>query len=42
MIANHVEFVDGKMHNRIPLWMNACDVFVLPSLDEGNPTLMFE
>jgi glycosyltransferase involved in cell wall biosynthesis len=26
----------------IPLWMNACDVFVLPSLSEGNPTVMFE
>ena len=22
--------------------MNACDVFVLPSLSEGNPTVMFE
>lgn len=22
--------------------MNACDVFVLPSLNEGNPTVMFE
>ena len=24
------------------LWMNACDIFVLPSLGEGNPTVMFE
>lgn len=24
------------------LWMSACDVFVLPSLSEGNPTVMFE
>jgi glycosyltransferase involved in cell wall biosynthesis len=23
-------------------WMNACDLFVLPSLAEGNPTVMFE
>lgn len=23
-------------------WMNACDLFVLPSLNEGNPTVMFE
>lgn len=22
--------------------MNACDVFILPSLSEGNPTVMFE
>lgn len=26
----------------IALWMNACDVFILPSLSEGNPTVMFE
>jgi len=26
----------------LPLWMNACDLFVLPSLGEGNPTVMFE
>lgn len=27
---------------QISLWMNACDIFVLPSLDETNPTVMFE
>ena len=26
----------------LPLWMNACDLFVLPSQGEGNPTVMFE
>jgi len=26
----------------LPLWMNACNLFVLPSLNEGNPTVMFE
>jgi glycosyltransferase involved in cell wall biosynthesis len=26
----------------IPLWMNACDIFVLPSLSEGTPIVMFE
>ncbi len=26
----------------LPLWMNAADLFVLPSLNEGNPTVMFE
>jgi len=24
------------------LWINAADIFVLPSLGEGNPTIMFE
>lgn len=28
--------------DKINLWMNACDVFILPSLSEGNPTIMFE
>lgn len=37
-----VILVGGKPHDEIPLWINACDVFVLPSLNEGNPTVMFE
>jgi glycosyltransferase involved in cell wall biosynthesis len=32
----------NKPAEEIPLWMNACDIFVLPSLNEGNPTVMFE
>ena len=32
----------NKPSKEIPLWMNAGDVFVLPSLSEGNPTVMFE
>jgi len=31
-----------KSQEEIQLWMNASDVFVLPSLKEGNPTVMFE
>ena len=41
-LSNYVTFVGGKPHDEIPLWMNACDLFVLPSLNEGNPTVMFE
>ena len=41
-MIDHVEFVGGKPHDKIPIWMNACDVFILPSLAEGNPTVMFE
>ncbi|MEM3447572.1 MAG: glycosyltransferase [Nitrososphaerota archaeon] len=29
-------------HNRIPLWINASDIFVLPSLNEGHPTVIAE
>ena len=32
----------NKPPEEIPLWLNACDIFVLPSLSEGNPTVMFE
>ena len=41
-MIDHVEFVGGRPHNEIPIWMNACDVFALPSLNEGNPNVMFE
>ena len=41
-LQDYIKFVGGKSHDEIPLWINACDVFVLPSLNEGNPTVMFE
>ncbi|NJE11021.1 glycosyltransferase family 4 protein [Thermococcus sp. MAR1] len=37
-----VRLVGARPHSEIPLWMNAADLFVLPSLNEGNPTVMFE
>lgn len=41
-LLDYIKLVGGRPHDEIPLWMNACDVFVLPSLSEGNPTVMFE
>lgn len=41
-LQDYVKLVGSRQHSEIPLWMNACDVFVLPSLNEGNPTVMFE
>lgn len=35
-------FVGGRKHNEIPIWMNASDLFVLPSLSEGFPTVVPE
>lgn len=41
-LEDYVTLAGGKPHDEIPIWINACDVFVLPSLNEGNPTVMFE
>jgi len=41
-LNDFIKFVGSVKHDEIPLWINACDVFVLPSLNEGNPTVMFE
>lgn len=41
-LQNYIILVGKKSHNEIPLWINACDLFILPSLNEGNPTVMFE
>lgn len=41
-LEEYVMLAGGKSHDEIPLWMNACNFFVLPSLNEGNPTVMFE
>lgn len=41
-LENYVKLVGSKPHGEIPFWINACDMFVLPSLNEGNPTVMFE
>jgi len=41
-LEQYIMLAGAKPHDEIPLWMNACDLFVLPSLNEGNPTVMFE
>jgi glycosyltransferase involved in cell wall biosynthesis len=41
-LNDYVKLVGAKPHSDIPFWINACDLFVLPSLNEGNPTVMFE
>jgi glycosyltransferase involved in cell wall biosynthesis len=41
-IGDIVMMVGRISHDEIPLWINSCDFFVLPSLNEGNPTVMFE
>jgi glycosyltransferase involved in cell wall biosynthesis len=34
--------VGARPHDEIPLWMNACDVLCLPSLNEGLPNAALE
>jgi glycosyltransferase involved in cell wall biosynthesis len=34
--------VGARPHEEIPLWMNACDVLCLPSLNEGMPNVALE
>ena len=41
-LDNNIRLLGDKLHGEIPFWINASDVFVLPSLAEGNPTVMFE
>jgi len=40
--SDKVFLVGGRPHEEIPYWIGASDLFVLPSLMEGNPTVMFE
>lgn len=41
-LQNHVKLMGFVPDELVPLWMNACDMFVFPSISEGNPTVMFE
>lgn len=41
-LDKYFSLVGNKPHKEISQWINACDLFVLPSLNEGNPTVMFE
>ena len=41
-IERHVRFVGQIPRAEIPSWINACDVFCLPSINEGFPTVIPE
>lgn len=41
-LNDHVSLAGFISEEQLPIWINACDMFVLPSLNEGNPTVMFE
>lgn len=41
-VEEKVFFLGSKPHNEIPLWLNIADIFVLPSISEGFPTVLVE
>ena len=41
-LNRRILLVGSKPHEEIPIWMNASDLFVLPSLGEGFPTVIPE
>jgi len=41
-LNEYVHLVGSKPHSEIPLWMNACDIFVLPSLRESFGVVQIE
>jgi glycosyltransferase involved in cell wall biosynthesis len=41
-LENYVMLAGGKKHEEIPVWMNSSDIFILPSLQEGFPTVIPE
>lgn len=41
-LESYIKLLWKKKHNEIPEWINIADIFILPSYNEGNPTVMFE
>jgi len=41
-LEDSVMLTGGKKHEEIPIWMNASNIFILPSLQEGFPTVVPE
>jgi glycosyltransferase involved in cell wall biosynthesis len=41
-LGNTVKLVGAKPHSEIPVWINACDLFVLPSLKESFGIVQIE
>jgi glycosyltransferase involved in cell wall biosynthesis len=41
-LQEYITNISHVSHQRIVYWINASDIFILPSSYEGNPTVMFE
>jgi len=41
-LGEYIKFLGSKANEEVALYMNACDLFVLPSLNEGLPVVLCE
>lgn len=41
-LKDHVSFSGGQPYERIPLWMNAAELLIVPSLSESGPNVVAE
>lgn len=41
-LKDYIKLVGWEQHSKIPIWMNACDLFVLPSLRESFGVVQIE
>lgn len=41
-VSENIHFLGPKLQEDVSKYMNACDVFVLPSLNEGLPVVLYE
>ena len=41
-LSSHIKLLDIKPHHELVTWMNACDLFVLPSLEESFGVVQVE
>ena len=41
-LNQYIELLGSKLHKEIPVWVNACDIFILPSLAESFGIVQLE
>jgi len=41
-VDKNIKFIEPRPHDEIPLWINASDFLVLPTLAEGRPNVVLE
>ena len=41
-LSDRILFAGPRPHDEVEKWINSCDLFVLPSIKEGSPTILAE